>query len=325
MKKIASLFFLLSSLVLPAQTTQFTLGDVSVASGATVEIEVKVEDFTSILSFQFSIVWNPIEFGFVSVEAYNLPEFNQGSFSLASTAEGVITCLWWDSSLSGVTLSDETGIFKIRLKAACLGAGLAAIQFSEEPTEIIVAQLSGTEIIEIDAAMVDAEVNISAMALSDFSITDEMGSSANGSIDITFEGGTPPYSFSWSNGAVAEDPSGLAAGEYECTITDANGCVLAIGPFEVEQITADYTPTGLRGFWVFPNPTTAVVHIGLPFETPEDVELSLYDPIGRLVQKRVYTHSGPEEQIDLSEALPGIYLLKIGTVEGVFVEKIMVE
>ncbi|MBK6903905.1 MAG: hypothetical protein IPH04_14175 [Saprospirales bacterium] len=147
-EKIASLFFLFSSLVLPAQTTQFSLGGVSVASGATAEIEVKVEDFTSILSFQFSIVWNPIEFEFVSVEAYNLPEFNQGSFNLAGTADGVITCLWWDSSLSGVTLSDETGLFQNKAESRLSGnAGLAAIQFGEEPTEIIVVQLSGTDIL----------------------------------------------------------------------------------------------------------------------------------------------------------------------------------
>jgi len=68
---------------------------------------------------------------------------------------------------------------------------------------------------------------------------------STGSIDITVDGGTPLYGYSWSNGALIEDISGLSAGTYTVTVTDANLCVKT-GSFEVTGppvITLSGTPS----------------------------------------------------------------------------------
>ena len=46
----------------------------------------------------------------------------------------------------------------------------------------------------------------------------------DGTASAVPNGGTPPYTYLWSNGAVTAGITGLAAGTYTATVTDANGC-----------------------------------------------------------------------------------------------------
>jgi gliding motility-associated-like protein len=56
------------------------------------------------------------------------------------------------------------------------------------------------------------------------SLVDPLCGSCNGSATLTPAGGTLPYTYNWSSGAITGTASNLCAGVYSVNVTDANGC-----------------------------------------------------------------------------------------------------
>ncbi|MBN8677158.1 MAG: T9SS type A sorting domain-containing protein [Chitinophagales bacterium] len=85
------------------------------------------------------------------------------------------------------------------------------------------------------------------------------GNAPDGWAAVTPNGGTPPYSYLWSNGGITPQINNLAAGTYTVTVTDINGCT-ASGSFEVgfwnegiwlmDTIYQEITCFGANNGWV---------------------------------------------------------------------------
>jgi gliding motility-associated-like protein len=66
----------------------------------------------------------------------------------------------------------------------------------------------------------------------------------NGSATANVSGGNGPYTYSWTpSGGTAQNAGGLVAGNYTCTVTDANGCVKT----NAVSVVADSVPVAKAG------------------------------------------------------------------------------
>lgn len=150
-------------------------------------------------------------------------------------------------------------------------------------------------------------------------VTDETGSS-NGAIDLTVSGGSGSYTYEWSNGALTQDLTGLAAGNYSVVITDAGGCLLSLSftvNGTVNGIHADPSSISIQ---IFPNPFKDILQI-------ENNETFTYyvvrDAIGRICQEG--NLSAGKNSLNCSFIQPGTYLLELRNSEGFVQSKLVIK
>ena len=98
-----------------------------------------------------------------------------------------------------------------------LGAGTYEVLASDENgcTAIANITLEAPEVFE-------AEVDITSTNDNDFDIS--CAGAADGTIEISAQGGTAPYIYNWSNGATTSSLNNLGPATYTVTITDQNDC-----------------------------------------------------------------------------------------------------
>ena len=80
------------------------------------------------------------------------------------------------------------------------------------------------------------------------------GTMDNGAVNTTILGGTPSYSYQWSNGFGGPDPVNLTDNCYDMTVVDANNCVylfpdICVPRFEVSgfTVTDNFCQSGTEG------------------------------------------------------------------------------
>ncbi len=121
-----------------------------------------------------------------------------GSATAASTGgTGTVTYLWSNTATGATATGLAAGSYTVTATDAngCTSIATATIT---EPTVLVAS------------SVVDSNVTCNGFS--------------NGGATASATGGVSPYTYAWSNAATTASITGVAAGNYAVTITDANGC-----------------------------------------------------------------------------------------------------
>ena len=108
------------------------------------------------------------------------------------------------------------------------GQGPHTVQFTQPGSIAVVLRLEtnlGCIVSHVVDYPIDACCDSVNEMIASFTQTNlECAEDADGSIDVSVSGGTPPFEFEWSSGETSEDLNGLDPGNYVVTISDQIGC-----------------------------------------------------------------------------------------------------
>ena len=104
---------------------------------------VKVEGFTNITGFQFSLEWDPNVLSFVEIVAGDLTMNLFTDFNQNDVASGVLSTIWVDLTLTGVTLVDNSSLFVVHFNYVGSNPNTTDLAFAEIPTPFQAVSSSG--------------------------------------------------------------------------------------------------------------------------------------------------------------------------------------
>lgn len=211
-----------------AQTINLSLPDQSAPAGETVDVPISADDFTEIVSMQFSIQWDTSVIRYQSFLSADLDNVAIGDLQ---SANGNLRFSWFDLDGVGKTLPDGSTIVLLKfLVTGDIGETTpVTITDTPLPVQIYRAGASPGLYDPVNLQQDTGSVTVSGQ----ISVGIETGDvscfgAANGFVNLTIQ--TPlVYTLSWTGpGFSSSDPdiSGLAAGTYHVEIVDENGDLL---------------------------------------------------------------------------------------------------
>ncbi len=229
---------------LQAQNECFTLQLSSETGqvGDTVAVDVTVKGFDEIIGMQYSMNWDADNLEFIEISNFNLPFLSTSNFGIIPPqSTNKLTFLWIDYNLEGVSVVDETIIYRIYFKI--LAPGINPIHFKNTPTPeefttsaeakiknfaLIDGQIGSTsqDVLEIEEACINSDECISSTAIL---------------VAPEITGGHPPYNFEWTG------PEGFSSDTRELTGVATNGYYYFKVTDSQENIMEAWYSIDLRG------------------------------------------------------------------------------
>ena len=222
------------TIVMPPVDTMQTLDNLvnitstTIMSGEAFCVPVVVADFDGIAALQFSMGWNPAVLEFTSVQSFGLPDLTAATFNTDGAANGAIALAWFDNSAQGVTLMDGDTLFEVCFTAVGNDGTSTVIAFTDTPTE----REAATANVTVPFTQTDGTISVGEMGTCPGPIvatatpTNVTCNGMNdGSISLDVSGGDGIYTYTWNDATIGNipNPTGLAAGVYNVTISSCGG------------------------------------------------------------------------------------------------------
>jgi hypothetical protein len=116
------------------------MGDAKARTGETVCLPVELSNVNQLIGLQYTMRFDSAALRFTSVRNFGLPGYGTANFGVRFAERGVVSTLWHDPSLKGVTKAADTKAFEICFENLQPKGQSTEIRFSDGPTSFEVIQ-----------------------------------------------------------------------------------------------------------------------------------------------------------------------------------------
>jgi hypothetical protein len=177
MKRLISTLTVLVFLALvslQAQDVILTAMPVVAEENQTVSVDIQVQNWNVVAGAQWSMHWNPSIIDFKEVTNFALPGSAEGSFGTPPVTDAnTLTFSWFDESVQGVTLSNNSVLFTVVFDVVGSQGDVSSFEFDGIPTAIEIVNPNLSELgVELEAGEVsiDNTSGVATINTSDFAL-----------------------------------------------------------------------------------------------------------------------------------------------------------
>ncbi len=224
--------------ILAQESITLQLPDTVVNAADTLRLDITTQNFSNIVSAQFSINWDTSVIQYVAFEEAGLPFVAVGS---AGAANGSLRFSWFDIQGAGQTLPDGLSIIQLIFFANGEPGDFTEVNITDMPLDIQIFRATETngQFEEVPLDPQNGSVLITGGAGVNFQVANvSCNSGDDGAINTTVTTpGATAVRWSGPNNfqSADEDISDLVAGDYTLEVLDDNGAVLLDSTVTISQ------------------------------------------------------------------------------------------
>lgn len=234
------------------QTIQLSFPDKTAEQGALVKLDLTAQDFSEIVSMQFSVRWNPAVIHYESFEIVDLPLIAIGDLNSDS---GELRFSWFDVDGIGKSLADGSSLVELVFTAVGNVGDMTPVALSGNPLAIQIFKTSDVPGIFDSVELMEVDGSVTIVQEGDIGFILEQPScpgDSNGEILLNVPSGAN-YQYLWTRAdgfsSSEKDLIGVVAGAYQLEVRDENGTIVfsqlitLVDPVSIEVTGIDFVET----------------------------------------------------------------------------------